>query len=111
MTISPPFTLIALATILMASGPALAGGMPSNEGPEVILDESGIGELGYDDGDTLAEDTITAIIKSQIPRYSTDDYVPAAYVVAVTITEAPPSTPKLPSAQLSPENEWSSIDR
>ncbi len=115
MTIRAPFTILTLAALLMASGPALGGGMPSDEGPEVILNESGLGELGYYDGDILDEDTITAIIKSQIPPYSTDDYLPAEYVAAVTVAEAVEPTPlsatELPSALFSPEYEWLDVDR
>ena len=105
MTIRPPLTVIAVATLLMASGSAFAGGMPSDEGPEVILDE-----LGYDGGDSLDEDTITAIIKSQTPEYLPDAYVPAAYVAAVTVAQAvettPLNKPQLPPALFSPEDEW-----
>ena len=99
MIIRYPLTALTLAALLMASGAALAGGMPSDEGPEVILDE-----LGYD---SLDDDTITAIIKNLAPL--PEAYVPAANVTTVAVIEAPqtvPSvTPKLAPAQLSPEDD------
>ena len=105
MTIRYPLTVLTLAALLMASGAALAGGMPSDEGPEVVPDE-----LGFNGGDSLDEDTITAIIKSMAPEYLPDATVPAAYVTAVMDGEAleptPPVTPKLPPALNSPDDEW-----
>ena len=102
-------TVAALAIVLMASGGAMAGGMPSDEGPEVVPDA-----LGFNGGDKLDEDTITAIIKSLTPEYLPDAslpaaYVPAAYVTAVVDDQAvattPLGTPKLPPALDSPEGD------
>ena len=105
MIIRYPLTVLTLSALLMAGGAVLAGGMPSDEGPEVILDE-----LGYDDGDSLDEDTITAIIKSQIPQPLPQAFVPAAYIAAVTVAEAPaialPNEPELGPALISPEDDW-----
>lgn len=113
MIIRHPLTALTLAALLMAGGAALAGGMPSDEGPEVILDELGYDELGIDGGDSLDDDTITAIIKNLAPlpeAYVPEAYVPAAYVTTVAVIEAPQtapaSTPELAPAQLSPEDEW-----
>lgn len=104
MIIRHPITILTLAAFLMAGGAALAGGMPSDEGPEVILDE-----IGYDDGGSLDGDTITAIIKSQIPQDLPAAYVPATYVVAVTTAEAPSSltlsVTELPPAPIIPDDE------
>ena len=36
MIIRHPLTVLTLAALLMAGGAALAGGMPSDEGPEVV---------------------------------------------------------------------------
>ena len=109
MTIRYPLTVLTLAAFLMASGAALAGGMPSNEGPEVVPDA-----LGLNGGDNLDEDTITAIIKSQTPEYLPDASIPAAYVPAGHVTAVvddqavettPLGTPKLPPALNSPEGD------
>lgn len=109
MTIRYPLTVLTLAALLMASGASLAGGMPSDEGPEVVPDA-----LGFNGGDKLDEDTITAIIKSLTPEYLPDAslpaaYVPAAYVTAVVDDQAvattPLGTPKLPPALDSPEGD------
>ena len=108
MIIRYPLTALTLAALLMTSGAALAGGMPSDEGPEVILDELGYDELGSGGGDRLDGDTIAAIIKNLAPL--PEAYVPAAYVTTVAVTEAPqtalPSTPELAPARLSPEDDW-----
>ena len=104
MTIRHPLTALTLAALLMAGGAALAGGMPSDEGPEVIYDE-----LGYVGADSLDEDTITAIIKTLTPETLPQAFVPAAYTVAVTVSEAPstplPSEPKLGPALNSPDDD------
>ena len=124
MIIRHPLTVFTLAAILMASGAALAGGMPSDEGPEVILDDLGLEESGLDeleigrgnnlsgvdlDDISLDESTITAIIKSQIPEALQAAFVPVAYVTAVAaaeVPEAPPQgSPKLPPALTSPEGD------
>ena len=104
MTIRYPLTVLTLAALLMASGASLAGGMPSDEGPEVVPDA-----LGFNGGDKLDEDTITAIIKSLTPEYLPDAPLPAAYVTAVVDDQAvatpPLGTPKLPPALDSPEGD------
>ncbi len=103
MIIRYPLTVLTLAALLMAGGAVLAGGMPSDEGPEVILDE-----LGYD-GD-LDEDTITAIIKSLPPQPLPQAFVPAAHISPMTVAEAVdtplPSETKLGPALISPEDDW-----
>ena len=67
-------SIVAVASMVIAGGLAMAGGMPSDEGPEVVPDE-----VGYDDTNTYesglpGEATIAAIIKAEIP-----DYVDAAW--------------------------------
>ncbi len=106
MIIRYPLTVLTFAAMVMASGLAFAGGMPSDEGPEVILDD-----LGFNGGDSLDEDTITAIIKSQLARPLPTPYIPAAYVTVVTaVAETPatalPKEPEFEPALLSPEDEW-----
>lgn len=106
MIIRYPLTVLTLSAMLMASGLAFAGGMPSDEGPEVILDE-----LGFNKGNGLDEDTITAIIKSQAFQPLPTPYIPAVDVTTVAaVVEAPATTlphePKLEPAQLSPEDVW-----
>ncbi len=105
MIIRYPLTVLTLGALLLAGGAVLAGGMPSDEGPEVILDE-----LGYDDGDSLDEHTITAIIKSEIPQPPPQAFVPADHIAVVTVAEAPaialPNEPELGPALISPEDDW-----
>ena len=106
MIIRYPLTVLTLSAMLMASGLAFAGGMPSDEGPEVILDE-----LGFNKGNGLDEDTITAIIKSQAFQPLPTPYIPAVDVTTVAaVAEAPatvlPRDPELEPAQLSPEDDW-----
>ena len=105
MRIRYPLTVLTLAAILMAGGAAIAGGMPSDEGPEVVPEE-----MGFLGGDNPDEDTIAAIIKSLPPERLPAAYVPTAYDVAATITEATDttliSTPKLPPALTSPVDDW-----
>ena len=104
MIIRYPLTVLTITAFLMAGGAALAGGMPSDEGPEVVLDE-------FSYGDSLDDDTITAIIKSMTPQ-------PVNFVVPVEDTQTTMITlvkdapapqlqiTQLPSALLSPEDEW-----
>ncbi len=103
MIIRYPLTVLTLAALLLAGGAVLAGGMPSDEGPEVILDELG-------DGDSLDENTITAIIKSEIPEPLPQAFVPADHIAVVTVAEAPaialPNEPELGPALISPEDDW-----
>ena len=107
MIIRYPLTVLTIAAMVMASGLAFAGGMPSDEGPEVILDD-----LGFNGGDSLDEDTITAIIKSQLAQPLPTPYIPAAYVTAVAavvaVAEAPaaalPEEAKFEPALISPED-------
>ena len=110
MIIRHPLTILTLAALLMASGAALAGGMPSDEGPEVVPEE-----LGFNTGGSLDENTITAIIKSQLPGYESDLYAPVAYVSTVTTAEAveppPLDTTELMPAQICPEYVWQNVDR
>ena len=106
MIIRYPLTVLTLAAMVMAGGLAFAGGMPSDEGPEVILDD-----VGFNEGDSLDEDTITAIIKSQAAQTLPMPYIPAAFVTTVAaVAEAPatalPREPILEPAQLSPEDDW-----
>ncbi len=107
MIIRYPLTVLTIAAMVMASGLAFAGGMPSYEGPEVILDD-----VGFDEGDSLDEDTITAIIKSQAAQPPLPEpYIPAAYVTTVAaVAEAPatalPDEPELEPALISPEDDW-----
>ena len=85
MIIRHPLTVLTLAAFLMAGGAALAGGMPSDEGPEVVPEE-----LGFNTGGSLDEETIIAIIKSQ----SSDYVLPAAYAVAETEDETAAPLPR-----------------
>ena len=105
MIIRYPLTVLTLAAMVMASGLAFAGGMPSDEGPEVILDD-----LGFNQGDSLDENTITAIIKSQLAQPLPAPYFPAAYVTTAAVPEASatalPGEPKLEPALISPEDDW-----
>ena len=115
MKIQYPLTVLTLAAIAFASGAALAGGMPSDEGPEVLLEEPGFEKMEIDRGnnlssDSLDQETITAIIKSQTPESLPVAYIPAAYVTVVateTPMDAPDAlpqdTPKLSLALNSPE--------
>ena len=106
MIIRHPLTILTLAALVMASGAALAGGMPSDEGPEVVPEE-----LSFNTGGSLDEDTITAIIKSQLSDYG----LPAAYAVAETVDEtATPvshETPDIMPARICPECVWRSVGR
>ena len=54
-------TVAALAALLLAGGAAMAGGMPSDEGPDVVLGEP---EL-----EALFTPTITTIIEEELPQY------------------------------------------
>ena len=54
-------TVAALAALLLASGAAMAGGMPSDEGPDVVL--------GEQDLEALFTPTITTIIEEELPQY------------------------------------------
>ena len=105
MIIRYPLTVLTLAAMVMASGLAFAGGMPSDEGPEVILDD-----LGFNAGDSLDQDTITAIIESHAVLPLPAAYIPAAYVTTAAVAEAPatalPREPELEPALLSPEDYW-----
>ena len=104
MTIRYPLTVLTLGALLMASGAAIGGGMPSDEAPEVILDE-----LGYGGVNGLDEDTIAAIIESQSRQLLPQAFVPAAYIAAVSAAEALdtplPNEPQLGRALISPEDE------
>ena len=97
MIIRYPLTVLTIAAMVMASGLAFAGGMPSDEGPEVILDD--LGSIG---DDSLYEDTITAIIKSQLARPLPTPYIPAAYVTAVTAVAEAPATALPKDAEFAP---------
>ena len=54
-------TVAALVALLLAGGTAMAGGMPSDEGPDVVLGEP---EL-----EALFTPTITTIIEQELPQY------------------------------------------
>ena len=106
MIIRHPLTVLTLAALVMAGGAALAGGMPSDEGPEVVPEE-----LSLNTGGSLDEDTIIAIIKSQLSEY----VLPAAYAVAQSEdkTAAPPlrDTPEIMPVLTCPECVWNNVDR
>jgi hypothetical protein len=112
MKIRHPLTVLTLVAMALASGAALAGGMPSDEGPEVVPEELGFEELETDRGNNLSsvrfgDDIITAIIKSQMPEIS-QTFLPAAYVTAVVATETSVNTPtaasmKIPGPQVTPK--------
>ena len=105
MIIRHPLTVFTLAAFLMAGGAALAGGMPSDEGPEVVPEE-----LGFNTGGSLDEETIIAIIKSQ----SSDYVLPAAYAVAETEDETaaplPRDTTEIMPVLTCPECVWLNAD-
>ena len=105
MIIRHPLTVLTLAALVMAGGAALAGGMPSDEGPEVVPEE-----LSFNTGGSLDEDSITAIIKSQLSDY----FLPAAYVVEVSEDEiaapVPRDTPRIMPVLTCPECVWQNVD-
>lgn len=70
----------------MAGGAAFAGGMPSDEGPEIILDE-----LGFNRSGGFDENAITALIKSQ----EVEIVLPAAIVEVIEVSQAPNLSPQL----------------
>ena len=106
MIIRHPLTVLTLAALVMAGGAALAGGMPSDEGPEVVPEE-----LSLNTGGSLDEETIIAIIKSQLSDYG----LPAAYAVAESKDEAaatfPRDTPKIMPVLTCPECVRQNVDR
>ena len=105
MIIRHPLTVLTLAALLMAGGAALAGGMPSDEGPEVVPEE-----LSFNTGGSLDEDSLTAIIKSQLSDY----VLPAAFAVAVSEDETaaphPRDTPEIKPVLTCPECVWQNVD-
>ena len=61
MIVRASFTVAALAALLIAGESVMAGSMPSNEGPGVVLDEQDI--------ERLFTPTITTIIEAELPQY------------------------------------------
>lgn len=56
------FIVAAFAVLLIVNAVAMAGGMPSDEGPDVVLDEQDI--------EALFTPTITTIIEQELPQYT-----------------------------------------
>ncbi len=82
MIVRVSITVAALAALLMASATAMAGGMPSDEGPDVVLGEP---EL-----ETLFTPTITTIIAEELPQYvEVSDIVSEAVAPAAEFSLAP----------------------
>ena len=75
------FTLTAFAALLLVTGPALAGGMPSDEGPEVLLEE----------GEELFTPEDASSLDSELPVYA-----------ETTLATLEFTTPSLPPASDSP---------
>lgn len=55
------FIVAAFAVLLIVNAVAMAGGMPSDEGPDVVLDDRDI--------EALFTPTITTIIEQELPQY------------------------------------------
>jgi hypothetical protein len=61
MIVRLSFIVAAFAVLLIVNAVAMAGGMPSDEGPDVVLDEQDI--------EALFTPTITTIIERELPQY------------------------------------------
>ena len=88
MIVRVSITVAALAALLMAGGTAMAGGMPSNEGPDVVL--------GEPEFETLFTPTITTIIEEELPQYieaSWSDDSPTDPTAELSLPPATPSPP------------------
>ncbi|MFP6741050.1 MAG: hypothetical protein VCD33_05380 [Alphaproteobacteria bacterium] len=89
----PTFT-IAAAALLLAIGPAFAGGMPSDEGPEILLEEgeetfTPINASSLDSElPEFTETTLAAIETSEFTLPPASD-TPAIQFVAPEVLEVP----------------------
>ena len=67
MIVRISFLVAAFVALLIVNAAAMAGGMPSDEGPNVVLDEDVV--LDEQDIETLFTPTITTIIEQELPQY------------------------------------------
>ena len=81
-------TVAALAALLLA-GAAMAGGMPSDEGPDVVL--------GEQDLETLFTPTITTIIEEELPRYIEASWLDESPTGATAEPSLPPAISSPPA--------------
>ncbi len=78
------FTAItAAAALLLAMGPALAGGMPSDEGPEILLEE----------GEEMFTPTDASSLDAEIPEYAEIELA----ALEVTELSLPPASDSPPA--------------
>ena len=80
---SSKFTFTAMAALMLAMGPVLAGGMASDEGPEVLLEE---GEELFTPEDTSSLDT-------ELPVYAETTLAALEF----TSPSLPPASDSLPA--------------
>ena len=80
-------TLTALAALLLITGPAMAGGMPSDEGPEILLE----------DGEELFTPEDASSLDSELPEYTemetTETNLAALETTAISLPPASNSPP------------------
>jgi hypothetical protein len=67
MIVRISFLVAAFVALLIVNAVAMAGGMPSDEGPSVVIDEDVV--LYEQDVETLFTPTITTIIEAELPQY------------------------------------------
>jgi hypothetical protein len=77
------FTITAAAALLLVMGPALAGGMPSDEGPEILLEE----------GEEMFTPTDASSLDSELPDYSEIELA----ALEVTELSLPPASDSPPA--------------